>query len=227
MRLTTRDKLIIDLLQKQDFCFYTDIKRNFFSSHSSACNRLSKLKKHGYILIEPLNFKRNSDRFSTGLIGRNLKIISLSDRYSLVKTSSWKKIHQIFLFSLKERLENLLKTEAIFENQIKNLKNTLYHGNNDPLPDFYLKKDSFNLAVELELHLKSRNRYFLKMAKYRRSRFTHVLYVSTHIKKIQKLIKIFRYRNYIAISHYPNIEEVISHKYGKLPLLEWLGKETK
>ncbi len=230
MRLTTRDKLIIDALQKQDFCFYTDIKRHFFSSHSSACNRLTKLKRHGYIQIEPLkyfNLKKNLDKFSTKLIGRNLKVISLSDKCSLIKTSSWKRTHQLLLFSIKERLENLLETEAVFENQIRDLKNTLYNGNYEPLPDFYLKKDGFKLAVELELNLKSQNRYFLKMSEYRRSRFTHVLYVSSHMKKMQKLIRTFRYKKYIAISHYSKIEEVTSHRYGKLPLLEWLGKKTK
>lgn len=230
MKLTTRDKLIIDLLQNQDFCFYRDIKKKFFSSDSSACNRLSKLKTQGYILIEPLqsfNLKRNLDKFSMGLIGSNLKIISLSSKCSFIKTSPWKKTHQLLLFSIKERLENLLKTEAVFENQIRDLKYTLHNSNNEPLPDFYLKTDDFKLAVELELNLKSQKRYFLKMAEYRNSRFTHVLYIATNLKKMKQLIKIYRYRKYIAVTHYTKLEEITSHKYGKLSLLEWLGKKTK
>ena len=232
VRLTGRDKLIIDLLQKQDFCFYNDIKKRFFSSDASACNRLSKLKKRGYIQIEPLDLtrlKKDLDSSSMGLIGRNLKIIRLSDKSHFLqrRLSKWKQTHQLLLFSVKERLESLLKTEAVFENQIRDLKNTFFNGNYEPLPDFYLKGENFKLAVELELHLKAKGKYFLKMAEYRKSRFSHVLYVTTYIRKIQRLVKTFCYRNYIAISHYAKLEEVISHRYGKLSLLEWLKQRTK
>lgn len=232
VRLTGRDKQIIDLLQNQDFCFYRDIKKKFFSSDASACNRLSKLKNQGHILIEPVDFhvlKRNLDDSSLGLIGRNLKIISLSDKCHLKKrkSSDWKKTHQLFLFSVKERLEKLLDKEAIFENQVKDLKGTLYTGRYEPLPDFYIKGEDYKLAIELELHLKTRRLYFLKMAEYRRSRFTHVLYVTAHIRKMQRLIRAFQSRKYISIAHYSNLEEVISHRYGNLTLLEWLRKKTK
>ena len=232
IRLTGRDKLIIDLLQKQDFCFYSDIKKKFFSSDASACNRLSKLKNKGHILIEPVDFSsltRTMDSSSLGLIGRNLKIISLSNKCHLKKrkSSDWKKTHQLLLFSVRERLESLLNTRAIFENQIKDLKNTLQTGKYEPLPDFYLHSEDYKLAVELELHLKSRRLYFLKMAEYRRSRFTHVLYVTAHIKKVQRLIRAFQSRKYISIAHYSNLEEVISHRYGNLSLSEWLTKRTK
>ena len=224
--------MIIDLLQKQDFCFYSDIKKKFFSSDASACNRLSKLKKQGYISIEPvdwLNLKGTLDNSSMGLIGRNLKVISLSDKSFLKKrkTSEWKKTHQLLLFSVKERLEKLLNKEAVFENEIKDLKNTLYNGRYEPLPDFYIKGEDYKLAVELELHLKSRRLYFLKMAEYRRSRFTHVLYVTAHIRRMQRLIRAFQSRKYISITHYSKLEEVISHRYGNLSLMEWLKKKTK
>ena len=232
VRLTRRDKLIIDLLQKQDFCFYNDIKKKFFSSDASACNRLSKLKNQGHILIEPVDFhvlKRNLDNSSLGLVGRNLKIISLSDKCYLKKrkSSDWKKTHQLLLFSVKERLEKLLNKKAIFENQVKDLKETLHTGRYEPLPDFYIQGEDYKLAIELELHLKSRKLYFLKMAEYRRSRFTHVLYVTAHIRKTQRLIRAFQSRKYISIAHYSNLEEVISHRYGNLTLLEWLKKKTK
>ena len=232
VRLTERDKLIIDLLQKQDFCFYSDIKKKFFSSDASACNRLSKLKKRGHILIEPVDFSvltKTLDDSSLGLIGRNLKIVSLSDKCHLKKrkNSDWKKTHQLLLFSVKERLESLLETRAVFENQIKDLRDTLQNGKYEPLPDFYLRGEDYKLAVELELHLKSRRLYFFKMAEYRRSRFTHVLYVTAHIKKVQRLIRAFQSRKYISIAHYSNLEEVISHRYGHLSLLEWLKRRTK
>ena len=232
IRLTGRDKLIIDLLQKQDFCFYSDIKKKFFSSDSSACNRLSKLKNQGYILIESVDLpslKKTIDDSSMGLIGRNLKMISLSDKCHLKKRKSsyWKKTHQLLLFSVKDRLEKLLNNKAVFDNQIKDLTNTLYTGKYEPLPDFYMQGEDYKLAVELELNLKSRKLYFLKMAEYRRSRFTHVLYVTAHIRKMQRLIRAFQSRKYISIAHYSNLKEVISHRYGNLTLLEWLKKKTK
>lgn len=232
VRLTGRDKQIIDLLQKQDFCFYSDIKKKFFSSEASACNRLRKLKNQGHILIEPVDLsslKRTMDDSSLGLIGRNLKIISLSDKSHLKKrrSSYWKKTHQLLLFSVKERLEKFLSKEAVFDNQIKDLKSTLRNGEYEPLPDFYIQGEDYKLAVELELHLKTRKLYFLKVAEYRRSRFTHVLYITAHIKKIQRLIRAFQSRKYISITHYSNLDEIFSHRYGKLTLLEWLKKKTK
>ena len=232
VRLTGRDKQIIVLLQKQDFCFYSDIKKKFFSSDASACNRLSKLKNQGHILIEPVDLsslKRTMDDSSLGLVGRNLKMISLSEKSFLKKRkkSYWKKTHQLLLFSVKERLEKLLKREAVFDNQIKDLKETLHNGNYEPLPDFYIQGEDYKLAVELELHLKSRKLYFLKVAEYRRSRFTHVLYVSSHIRKMQRLIRAFQSRKYIAIAHYSNLENIFSHRYGNLALREWLKEKTK
>ena len=232
IRLTLRDRQIISILQNQDFCFYKDIKDRFFPSDSSACNRLSKLKERGHILIESLSFNdlnKSFDSSSMELIGRNLKIIRLSDQCSQAKRriSPWKKTHQVLLFSVKERLENLLNEKAVFENKIRDLKETQYNGNYEPLPDFYLKGEGYKLAVELELTLKSQGRYFLKMSEYGKSRFTHVLYVATHIKKMQSLIKTFHYRRYIGIVHYSNLNEVISHRYGELSLSEWLVKRTK
>ena len=232
MRLTERDKLIIETLRDQEFCFYNDIKNKFFSSKTSASNRLSKLKENGYLIIEdikPSDIEQVLDNSSIGLVGRNLKVISLSDKCHLIKRipSVWKKKHQLLLFSIKEKLEKLLGVEAVLENQIRDLKDTLYNGDYEPLPDLYLKGEDYKLAVELELNLKSQGRYFLKIAEYKNSRFTHVLYVATHIKNLQRLLRTFRYRKYIAISHYSEVENVFSHRYGKQSLLKWLKERTK
>ena len=111
--------------------------------------------------------------------------------------------------------------------KIKNLKNTFYDRTFEPLPDFYFKGEDFKLAVELEISLKSQGRYFLKMGEYRKSSFTHVLYIVTHSKKITRLIKTFQYEKHIAMAHYIKPEEVICYRYGELSLEEWLGKRTK
>ena len=231
MRLTARDRLIIETLQHQEFCFYKDICKNFFPSKSSASQSLKRLVQSGHIVLEPAE-KLNSpcfDDLSLSLFVNNHFIVRLGDRYKLIKTeiSFYRKKHQILLFSVKERLEKLLKTSAVFDIQIKELRNTLQNGNYEPLPDFYLKGDDYKLAVELELHLKSQNRYFRKMIDYKNSRFTHVLYVATHIKSLKRLAGTFRHRKYIAVSHYSNVKDVISHRYGRQTLTDWLKEETK
>ena len=231
MRLTIRDKLIIETLQHQEFCFYKDICKNFFPSKSSASQSLKRLMKSGHIILEParnLN-SRSFDDLSLSLFVNNHFIVRLGERYKLIKreTGSWKKRHQVLLFSVKERLEKLLREPAIFEIQIRELRNTLHNGRDEPLPDFYLKGKNYKLAVELELNLKSQDRYFRKMIDYKNSRFTHVLYIATHIKSLQRLSGIFRYRKYIAVSHYSNVTEIISHRYGRQPLSCWLKEETK
>ena len=232
MRLTLRDKLIIETLRCQDFCFYKDIKNNFFSSKTSASNRLNKLKEGGYLVIEdikPSDIKAVIDNSSIGLVGRNLKILSLSKSNRLRKRtpSAWKKKHQILLFSVRERLEKILGAEVVFENQIRELKETSDNGDYEPLPDCYIKGEGYKLAVELELNLKSQRRYFLKMSEYQNSRFTHVLYIVSHIKSIPRLLRTFRYKRYIGIAHYSEIETVFSHRYGKQTFSDWLKKRTK
>ena len=56
MRLTFRDKLIIETLKNQDFCFYKDIEKSFFPSKYSAYKRLKELKENRFIVIEPFQF---------------------------------------------------------------------------------------------------------------------------------------------------------------------------
>ena len=232
MELTKRDILIIETLKNQDFCLYKDIENNFFSSKYSAYNRLNELRKNNYILIKSFNhlcLTKNLDSSSLNLIGNNRKYISLPEKHKILtrNPSLWKINHQLLLLSLKIRLENLLNTSAIYENQIRDLKYSLYDRTFEPLPDFYFQGESFKLAVELELHLKSKNRYSLKMSEYRKSSYSHVLYVVTNNKKTNRLIRAFRYQKYVAIAHYINLEKIVSYRYGNQPLLEWLKKRTK
>ena len=226
MILTGRDKLIIDLLQKQDFCFYRDIKNTFFSSETSASLRLKKLQEQGWITIEPIHsprFRKVLDESSMPFIGGSRKVIRLNNRFKILKrrASRWKIKHQLLLFSLRERLEKLLGEKAFFENDIRDLRETMYNGRWEPLPDLYTKGEDYKLAVELELHIKSRGRYYFKSSEYRKSRFSHVLYVVTNIRKMDSLIKAFKYYKYIGIAHYGSVDELISHRYGKITLLEW------
>lgn len=232
MVLTVRDTLIIETLKNQDFCFYKDIENHFFSSKYSAYKRLNELQKNNYILIKPLQhlyLEKNIDSSLMNLIGNNRKYICLGEEYKIFRRipSLWKINHQLLLFSLRKRLENILKIQAIFENQIRDSKRTLYDRTFEPFPDFYFQGENFKLAVELELSLKSQRRYSLKMSEYRKSSYSHVLYVITNNKKTSRLIETFHYQKYIAIAHYLNLEKVVSYRYGNLSLLEWLKKRTK
>ncbi|MCZ0931773.1 MAG: winged helix-turn-helix domain-containing protein [Oligoflexia bacterium] len=232
MILTERDNRIINVLQQQDFCFYKDIANKFFSSETSASLRLKKLKEKGFIRIESIyspSFNKIMDTASMPFIGGNKKVIRLNNKYKLIKRkpSYWKIKHQLLLFSLKERLEKLLGHSAVFENDIRNLRDTLYNGKWEPLPDFYIKGEDYKLAVELELHIKSKGRYWRKTSDYRNSRFTHVLYVVTNVKKVNSLIRSFKHYKYIGIAHYSREDELTNFWYGKLSLLEWLKKRTK
>ena len=232
MILTERDNRIIRLLQKQDFCFYKDIANKFFSSEPSASLRLKKLKEKGVIRIEPIyssSFNKIMDKSSLLFIGGNKKVIRLNNKYKVIKRkpSYWKIKHQLLLFSLKERLEKLLKNASFFENDIRDLKYTLYDRTREPLPDFFIKGEDYKLAIELELHLKSKRRYWLKVSDYNRSSYTHVLYVVTNMKKVDSLTSSFKYYKYMGIAHYSRVDELTSFWYGKISLLEWLNKRIK
>ena len=232
MILTKRDNHIISLLQQQDFCFYKDIAGKFFSSSTTASLRLKKLQQEGLITIEPIYIKRFHkimDKASMPFIGNNKKIVRLNNKFKVIrrKPNNWKIKHQLLLFSLKERLENLLNEKAFFENDIRDLRETLYNGRHEPLPDLYIKGEDYKLAIELELHIKSKGRYYLKTSQYRNSRYTHVLYFVTNIKKMDSLIKAFKSYRYIGLAHYRQVDELFCYWYGKLSLQEWLKKKTK
>ena len=109
--------------------------------------------------------EKTSDNSCLNFIRMNRKDICLDEKDKMLrrKISKWKIRHQLLLFSLKDGLEKLLNVTAIFENQVKDLKHTLYDRTFEPLPDFYLKGEGYKLAVELELNLKSQGRYFLKI----------------------------------------------------------------
>ena len=233
MELRKRDKLIITALVNQDYCFYNDIARKFFPSSSSASHSLKRLVKAGYVCVEPVGSIKNKktlDDLSFNFLKNNKKVLFLGERYKILrrKVSSWKKTHQLLLFSVRERLEKLLNEKAFFENHIKDLKETLYNGKHDPIPDLYFKGKGFKLAIELELNIKSKRRYFLKMSHYKNSSYSHVLYITAHGKKMDKLIRNFSYGKYIAISHYMSFEnEIFNKSYGRMSLFDFLKKRVK
>ena len=232
MILTKRDERIIETLKEQDFCFYKDIEKSFFPSKYSAYKRLNNLEKHGYISIKPLRIlylAKDLDSSCLNFIGIHRKYICLDEKDDLLrrKISKWKIRHQLLLFSLKNRLERVVNETGCFENKLKDLRHTLYDRTFEPLPDFYFKGEDYKLAVELELHLKSKNRYALKMSEYRKSSYSHVLYVVANAKKITSLVRAFRYHKYIGITHYTKPEEIVSYWHGNISLCEWVKKRTK
>ncbi len=231
MRLSKRDKDILNCIRKQDFCFFKDIQKSFFPSYCTASRRLSELSKYGYLTIEDIyegKFKGVLDKKSLAIIGKNRKIVFLKRSFlsKYIKFNRSKINHQVLLFSLKDKLENILHLPAFFENDIKDNRYTLESGEHEPYPDLYFIGRNFKLAVELELNLKSQNRYDLKTIDYSNSSFSHVLYVVGSLFKKNRLLEYFAYKDYLGISHYAEPETVFSCSYGKLSLLEWLKKGT-
>ena len=232
MKLSHRDKAIMNFIRKQDFCFYKDVIKSFFPSYASGSRRLNMLSNEGYLSIEAIKVKiliKVLDTKSLSVIGRRNKIVflkksHLSD-YEYLKLSRFKINHQVLLFSLKEKLQSILKIPAVFENEIRDRRGTLESGGHEPYPDFYFEGENFKLAVELELNIKSQNRYDLKTINYSGSSFSHVLYVVGSLKKKDRLLEYFAYKDGIGISHYAEPETVFSYSYGKSFLLEWLKRE--
>lgn len=234
MKLNERDKAIMNHIRKQDFCFYKDILKEFFPSYASGSRRLNKLKKYGYLKIETL--KKGSllkvlDKRSLDFVEGRSKIIYLYkshlSNFEYIRLSRSKISHQVLLFSLKEQLEKILLVPGVFENEIKENRYTLESGDHEPYPDIYFKGKTFKLAVELELNIKSQNRYDLKIIDYSNSSFSHVLYVVGSLKKKDKLLEYFAYKDGIGISHYGEPETVFSYSFGKTSLWEWLKKEQE
>lgn len=231
MKLNGRDKIIMNQIRKQDFCFYKDIVK-CFPSYSIASRRLNKLSRYGYLIIESIHskrFRKVLDERSLNVVGDNRKIVylrrsHLSD-YEFIKLSRNKINHQVLLFSLKSNLEQVLSLPAVFENDIRERRGTLESGDHEPYPDLYFEGRDFKLAVELELHVKSQNRYDLKTLDYSNSSYSHILYVVGSLKKKDRLLEYFAYKDGIGISHYGEPGTVFSYSYGKTTLSEWLKKE--
>lgn len=227
--ITVRDRQIIGFLQDRDFCLYKDITKKFFPSEVAACNRLKKLSDRGWITIEPIRYfylSKNINPLPLQLMGDIKKIVRLNKKHRIIKRkpSLWRIEQQLILFSMKERLENMLGQTAIFKHEVT-VKPTFYNGDYEPLPDFYVKGENYKLAVELDLHLRRNSLYHLKMSQYEGSSFTHILYVVSNIKKMNYFLRDFKYRRYIGIAHYSDVEEIMSYRYGKISLDKWLRED--
>ena len=232
MNLSERDKAIMNFIRKQDFCFYKDVLKEFFPSYASCSRRLNKLSEKGYLVIEEIklrNLIKILDKESLNSIKRRNRIVYLHQshlsKYEYLRLSRQKINHQVLLFSLKKKIQSILKVPAIFENEIKERKGTLESGGHEPYPDFYFKGEDFKLAIELELNIKSKNRYDLKTIDYSNSSFSHVLYVVGTLQKKNLLLEFFAYKDGIGIAHYAEPENVFSYSHGKTSLTEWLEKE--
>ena len=232
MNLSERDKAIMNFIRKQDFCLYKDILKKFFPSYASCSRRLNKLSEKGYLVIEPINIEnlmKVLDTENLDFIARDNRIVYLKrshlSNYEYLKFSRSKINHQVLLFSLKEKLQSILKAPAFFENEIRENRYTLESGGHEPYPDFYFKGEDFKLAVELELNIKSKNRYDLKTIDYSNSSFSHVLYVVGFLKMKDRLLEFFAYKDGIGIAHYAEPENVFSYSHGKTSLTSWLKKE--
>ena len=234
MKLSERDKAVMNHIRKQDFCFYKDVLTKFFPSYASGSRRLNQLSKSGYLTIEHFKWKsllKVLDEKSLALIKKSNKIVYLKkshlSNFEYIHLSRIKINHQVLLFSLKEQLEKILLLSARFDNEIKENRLTLESGDHEPYPDLFFKGRGFKLAVELELNIKSQNRYDLKFIDYSNSSFSHVLYVVGNLKKKDKLLEYFAYKEKIGISHYGEPETVFAYSFGKIPLWEWLNKEQE
>ena len=103
MELRKRDKLVIETLINQDYCFYQDISRKFYPSLSSASHGLRRLIEGGYISVEPVEkIKGNEalDDLSFNFLRNNKKALRLGERYKVLrgKVSPWKKLISCFFF---------------------------------------------------------------------------------------------------------------------------------
>ena len=227
--ITGRDRKIINLLQDRGFCFYKDITKKFFPSEVATCNRLKKLSEKGWITIEPIRYfylSKDINPLSLQLMGDIKKIVTLNNKHRIIKRkpSLWRIEQQLILFSIKERLENILNQTAVFKHEVI-ARPTFYNGDYEPLPDFYIQGEKYKLAVELDLHLRRNSRYHLKMSQYEGSSFTHILYFISNMKKMNSFLRDFKYRRYIGIAHYSDVEEIMSYRYGKISLDKWLKKD--
>jgi len=93
----------------------------------------------------------------------------------------------------------------------------------EPIHFFYLS----NNINDLSLHLMGDNKKIVrlnrkhkitkkkasrsKMSKYKKSNQSHILYVVTNAKKITRFIKDFRSYKYVGITHYFDIEKLMSY----------------
>ena len=227
--ITVRDRQIISFLQAWGFWLYKDITKKFFPSEVAACNRLKKLSERGWITIEPIHFfylSKNINPLSLHLMGDNKKIVKLNNKHKIIKRkpSRWKLEQRLILLSMKDRLESTLSQTAVFKDEVT-VRPTFYNGDYEPLPDFYIKGENYKLAVELDLHLRRNCFRHLKMAQYEGSSFTHVLYFITNNRKMSSFVRDFRCREYVAIAHYSNVEELICYRYGIISLDEWLRED--
>ncbi len=226
MILSEKEKDIIHFVGNQEFCFLSDIRKKFFRSDSACSQKISKLRNNDFLSMIRVNQTKLKSLFSQ--IPSNRKIIYLNKKglrkiHKKRRPSFYKATHQVLLFQVKEKLERLLEQKGLYENELKNLKGTIYESFEEPYPDFVIKGDSYKLAVELELNLKSLDRYEKKIASYLRSSYTHILYIVLKKKMKDSLLQVFEYQDSFAVTYYNYLKQPYSRYHGNFNLKEWVN----
>lgn len=224
--LTTRDYSILEDLYHYTVMSFLKIKDKHFQNvgKATAINRLSKLELAGFILRKRLpRFIQSGTDLQVSVVYQITKdgIKELQKRHSFevfkhepIILSPLSIDHDLLLNDVMDTLSEKLKPDKILNGKLID-KEKHTNGIN---PDAVCFCGDERIAIELELSLKSEQRYRDLILKYRLAHdFKKVIYVTAFHSIQAKLIEV------ISHKQLPNAPKVFTDKFYFVDLKELLG----
>lgn len=222
-------------LKNNGFSTFSQIRRKFFISDSTASMRLNALinanilskKRFCDLIKEPRNSK-----YIPGIIEISINPNSLVYRLSTVFQETFSQsskvsdtrmlMHQLMLNDVSTQLEFQFPKAKVFVD-LETSQSRVSIGNKQPLiPDLVVEIDTKRIAIELERTTKSRNEYISRMTRYNHSDFTHVLFYYSRDRQLDLLMNIVGPYRKIGFVNYFDRNYVSSKYFGKKPFHEFL-----
>lgn len=196
INLTNRDMSLLGFLKEQGVATSSQLTEAYFGSYGAFRKRISFLIKGG--LVESVMLKSGVHFVPSRMIeirkslsdeGRSWQHVRLyklsksiggigrSNDSPLSEPIFWQ--HQLSLNEVRAKLSSVLSGGVfISDPESKAEWARMYVGSDVPIPDLVWRKGKVEFAVEFERTNKGEMRYFQRMAKYHRSRYSRVLYVA-------------------------------------------------
>lgn len=225
--LTQRDYLILDNLYHYTVMSFLKLKEKHFQNvgKATAINRLTKLENAGLILRRRLpRFIQSGTDLQVSVVYQITKdgIRELQKRHSGINFRQEPVVlnalaldHDLLLNDVMDKLKERLIPDKILNGKLLEKNNQTQNGIN---PDAVCVLRDEKIAIELELSLKSEQRYRELILKYRLSNdFQKVIYVTGFDAIKTKLLEL------ISHKQMPNSPKVFTDKFYFVGLKELLA----
>lgn len=240
-RLTYRDLSVLSYLREQGVATAEQLTRRFFPSYESFRSRISKLTRNGhtegislrdYLNEVPSKFRDFSKLLRCSPdIRYKMSLYRLGHVYKAAKVHGdeittpmfWQ--HQIYLNDIRSFLEKTLVGDGfiVTDPEIRREWVRFKNGTEEPIPDLVWRGKECEFAFEFERTNKGKSRYFDRLIKFQKSRYSKVVYFCASESIFEVLVQAASAFPKVAVAHSSNPQKVFNQLTGTTTITKFLG----